>query len=163
MATTAAGLVIAALAVSHDHAPRTYPVARTRATIDYTACLLNPPAGIESSATSAAAWQGILQAQATTNLRAQTLAVIGPDTPAAAKTAVNTLALRGCNLIITATPVEVTAIEQQAHTFPDQQFLIATTNLIITPAPNITVITTTSVHAITTQIARITEHDAVIN
>lgn len=157
--TTVAAITVIALVIAHGQAPRTYPPARTRATIDFTACLLTPPTGIESATSSAAAWQGILQAQATTNLRAQTLAVLGPDTPTNAETAVNTLALRGCNLIIAATPVETAAIDQQAHDFPNQHFAVATAGTTTTPASNITTITATNPHAISAQITQLTETD----
>ena len=103
---------------------RTYPPARTRTAIDFTACLLTPPAGTDATPQSQAAYNGLLKAQTTTNIRVQTYGTHSADTAANAQTAVNTLALRGCNLVTAATPAESAAIEQQAHLFPSTRFAI---------------------------------------
>lgn len=104
---------------------RVYPAARTRTTIDVTVCLLTGPGGATSSsatATDAAAWKGILAAQASTNLRAQSYSVGGTETAENAQTSINTLALRGCGLIITTGGIENAAATTQAHLFPQVEF-----------------------------------------
>jgi basic membrane lipoprotein Med (substrate-binding protein (PBP1-ABC) superfamily) len=114
---------------------RAYPPARTRATINFTACLLTPPAGTGATPQSQAAYNGLLKAQATTNIRVQTFETLGTDTPANAQTAVNTLALRGCNIVTAATPAETAAVEQQAHIFPSTTFAVVTAQKPAAPPP----------------------------
>lgn len=104
---------------------RVYPAARTRTTIDVTVCLLTGPGGATASSAStadAAAWKGILAAQVTTNLRAQSYQVVGTETAQNAQTSINTLALRGCGLIITTGSAENAAATTQAHLFPHVKF-----------------------------------------
>lgn len=101
------------------------PDARTRTTIDVTVCLLTGPGGAvppTATAADAAAWQGILAAQQSTNLRAQKYPVTGGGTVKAAQTAINTLALRGCGLIITTGSPENAAATSQSHLFPKVEF-----------------------------------------
>lgn len=105
---------------------RTYPPARTRTTVNFTACLLTPPTGTGATSQTQAAYDGLLKAQTTTNIRVQTFQTYGADTSSNAQTAANTLAMRGCNLVTAATPVESAAIEQQAHLFPDTRFAVVT-------------------------------------
>jgi hypothetical protein len=108
-----------------SHSARVYPAARTRTTIDVTVCLLTGPGGATSNsatATDAAAWKGILAAQVSTNLRAQSYPVTGTETSQNAQTSINTLALRGCELIITTGSAENAAATTQAHLFPHVEF-----------------------------------------
>jgi basic membrane lipoprotein Med (substrate-binding protein (PBP1-ABC) superfamily) len=114
---------------------RAYPPARTRTTINFTACLVASPAGINASPQSNAVWQGLLNAQTTTNIRIQSFGTPGAETPLDAQTAVNTLALRGCNLITAATPTETTAIEHQAHLYTGTRFAIVTATPAKAPTP----------------------------
>jgi basic membrane lipoprotein Med (substrate-binding protein (PBP1-ABC) superfamily) len=122
---------------------RTYPPARTRASVNFTACLVTPAAGTGATPQSQAVYNGLLKAQTTTNIRVQTFETQGPDNASDAQTAVNTLALRGCNLVTAATPAESAAIELQAHLFPSTRFAIVgatkpdsslPTNITIEPA-----------------------------
>jgi basic membrane lipoprotein Med (substrate-binding protein (PBP1-ABC) superfamily) len=136
---------------------RTYPPARTRTTIDFTACLLTPPAGTSATPQSQAAYNGLLKAQATTNIRVQTFQTHGAETAANAQTAVNTLALRGCNLITAATPIEAAAVEQQARLFTATRFAVVTKTKPGTTAPaNLTVEPDESDSAITAEISQLT-------
>ena len=147
------------LILSQGDPTRTYPPARTRTTIDFTACLLTQPAGIDSSSSSAAAWRGILQAQTSTDLRAQFLAVTAPDTASDAAIAVNTLALRKCDLIVSATPVETAAINSRAPEFPNSRFLIITTAVPSATRPNV-INVTAETQQIAARLAPIVEQDA---
>jgi basic membrane lipoprotein Med (substrate-binding protein (PBP1-ABC) superfamily) len=114
---------------------RAYPPARTRTTINFTACLVTSPAGINASPQSQAVWQGLLNAQTNTDIRVQSFSTPGTETPPNAQTAINTLALRGCNLITAATPVETTAVEHQAHLYTGTRFAIVTATPAKTPTP----------------------------
>jgi basic membrane lipoprotein Med (substrate-binding protein (PBP1-ABC) superfamily) len=120
-----------------------YPPARTRTTINFTACLVASTAGINASPQSQAVWQGLLNAQASTDIRIQSFGTATAETPLDAQTAVNTLALRGCDLITAATPTETAAVEHQAHLYPGTRFAVVTappaetptaTNLAVDPA-----------------------------
>lgn len=136
---------------------RVYPPARTRTTIDFTACLLTPPGGTSATPQTQAAYDGLLKAQTTTNIRIQTYPTHGTDTAPNGQTAVNTLALRGCNLITAATPVETAAIEQQAHLFTATRFAVVTTTKPTTALPaNISIEPATSDGTITTEISQLT-------
>src|SRR5579859_2040161 len=123
--------LVAALAITArllwptPHAAKTYPPARTRTTIDVTVCLLTGPNGVSASSDAAsddAAWKGILAAQESTNIRAQNFPVSSPENAQNAQIAVNTLALRGCALIITTGKTENAAAASQAHLFPHTEF-----------------------------------------
>jgi hypothetical protein len=120
--------------------PRTYPPARTRTTISFTACLVTSPAGIDATVQSRAAWQGLLNAQKSTNIRIQIFHMAGTETVANAQIAVNTLVLRKCNLVTAATPTEAAAVEEQAHLFAGAQFAAITATQPKTPKPaNLTI------------------------
>jgi basic membrane lipoprotein Med (substrate-binding protein (PBP1-ABC) superfamily) len=136
--------------------PRAYPPARTRATIDFTTCLVTSPAGTDASPQSEAAWQGLLNAQTTTGIRIQTFHAPGAETAYNAQIAVNTLALRGCNLITAATPVETAAVEQQAHLYTDTRFAVVAATPPNTPKPaNLTIEPTGTDSQITTEITKL--------
>jgi len=138
LAGACAALALAAWILWPTPAARAYPPARTRLTIDTTVCLLTGPEGatsINATAADSAAWKGILEAQATTNLRAQAFPVTGSETVQNAQTAINTLALRGCNLIITTGTTENAAATSQAHLFPQVRFVQPTSaNTAVTTA-----------------------------
>jgi basic membrane lipoprotein Med (substrate-binding protein (PBP1-ABC) superfamily) len=107
------------------HTGQTLPPTRTRTTINVTVCLLTGPGGATSraaTAADAAAWKGIQAAQTSTNLRAQQFPVTSAETKHNAQTAINTLALRGCGLIITTGSAENAAAASQAHLFPNVRF-----------------------------------------
>lgn len=135
---------------------RAYPPARTRITIDFTACLVTSPAGIDASPQSKAVWQGLLNAQTHTDIRIQTFGTPGAETAPNAQTAVNTLALRGCNLITAATPIETAAIEHQARLYTSTRFAIVTPTQPSTAKPtNLTVEPTGTDNQVTTEITKL--------
>lgn len=144
------------LALPSPTPPRTYPPARTRTTIDFTACLVASAAGIDATPQSQAVWQGLLDAQKSTNIRIQTFHASGAETMANAQITVNTLALRGCNLVTAATPTEAAAVEQQAHLFTGTQFAVVTATQPTSPAPkNLTVEPAGSDSQVTTEISKL--------
>jgi basic membrane lipoprotein Med (substrate-binding protein (PBP1-ABC) superfamily) len=95
---------------------------RTRVYADYSACLLTGSAGITQSP-AAAAWAGMQQASSRTSERISTLPITGPQDLATAEQFLNTLALRHCDLIITAGALPDQAAEARAAAFPQQHFL----------------------------------------
>lgn len=134
---------------------RYIPPARTRTTIEFTACVLTDPHGIISTA-AAPAWQGVQAAQAATNLKAQTLQTARADHLTDAVIAVNTLAQRSCNLIIATGPRQTAAVWKQASLLPTQRFLV------IGPDPqgtatNVAFITDQNAATIKTKVASVTE------
>jgi len=88
-----------------------------RTTIAFTACVLTDSHGVDGK-DAAASVAGVLNAQTTTNLRAQSLTGRWQRPDADAVIAVNTLAQRSCNLIITAGNPQVTAVWKQPACTP---------------------------------------------
>jgi basic membrane lipoprotein Med (substrate-binding protein (PBP1-ABC) superfamily) len=135
---------------------RTYPPTRTRTSVNFTACLVTPAAGTGATPQSQAAYNGLLKAQATANIRVQTIKTQGSENTADAQTAVNTLALRGCNLVTAATPIEATAVEQQAHLFTTTRFAVVTATKPTAALPaNISIEPAGSGSAITAEISQL--------
>jgi len=148
--------ILAYLTLRSPTPPRTYPPARTRTTIDFTACLVTSPAGVDATPQSQAVWQGLLDAQKSTNIRIQTFHMPGAETTANAQTAVNTVALRGCNLVAAATPTEAAAVERQAHLYTGTQFAVVTTTPPRSPKPeNLTVEVANSDSQITAAVSKL--------
>lgn len=75
-----------------------------------------------------------------------------PDTLTNAQSAVNTLALRGCGLIVAATPAEVNAVETQAHDFTATHFAIVSNTAAAAEPSNVTAETSQSSGKITATI-----------
>jgi hypothetical protein len=109
-----AGIAILAYALW----PASHPAAvapRTRVYADYTACLLTGAAGTAQDP-AAAVWAGMEQASNHTSERVSTLPITGPQNLA--------LALRNCDLIVTAGALPDQAAEARATVFPHQRFLV---------------------------------------
>ena len=142
---------------------RAYPPARTRTTINFTACLVESTAGTGTTPQSQSAWQGLLDAQKSTDIRVQTFNAPGAETAANAQIAVNTLALRGCNLVAAATPLEDEVVERQAHLYVNTEFAVVTSakpqvakpaNLTIEPAGTDSRITSEITELVLSAVAR---------
>jgi basic membrane lipoprotein Med (substrate-binding protein (PBP1-ABC) superfamily) len=135
---------------------RHIPAARTRTTIAFTACVLTDSHGIAGK-DAAPAWRGVLNAQASTNLRAQSLQVAGKGRTADAVIAVNTLTQRSCNLIIAAGDPQVAAVWKQASLYPEQDFLV----IDVAGHPvsgNVAVVTTPDATTIASKVATATKN-----
>jgi hypothetical protein len=106
--------------------PASHPAAvvpRTRVYADYSACLLTGAAGTTQNP-GAAVWAGMEQASNHTSERVSTLPISGPQNLATAEQFLNTLALRNCDLIVTAGTLPDQAAEARATAFPRQRFLV---------------------------------------
>jgi hypothetical protein len=106
--------------------PSSHPAAvdpRTRVYVDYSACLLTGSAGTTQNP-AAAVWAGMRQASNHTSERISTLPINASQNLATAEQFLNTLALRDCDLIITAGALPDQAAEARATAFPRQRFLV---------------------------------------
>jgi basic membrane lipoprotein Med (substrate-binding protein (PBP1-ABC) superfamily) len=153
--TVVAILTIGLTLLLNDHGRR-IPPARTRTTIAFTACLLTDAHGVTGT-TAAPAWQGILKAQAATNMKAQSLQVTEKGRVAEAVIGVNTLAQRSCNLVIATGELQTAAVWQQATTFRRQHFLVITTTPHRT-ARNVAVVPSDDAATIITKVATTTKN-----
>ncbi|HZU55099.1 MAG TPA: hypothetical protein VFA06_04470 [Actinocrinis sp.] len=125
--------------------------ATARAFVDFTVCVLTDAHGI-SSADAAPVWRGVLMAQESTNAKAQFLAVTGGGSPDAAVVSLNTLALRGCGLIVAVGDSQVSAVWRQARTFPARHFAVVG-GLMLAEDGNVAVIESRSPDTVVSQVA----------
>jgi hypothetical protein len=98
------------------------PQQRTRAYTGYGACLLTDEAGI-SAPSAAAVWAGMQRASGTTHEKISYLTMAGPDTEANAQTYIDTLALRGCDLVLGTGRLPDAAIAARAGAYPKLEFV----------------------------------------
>jgi len=103
-------------------APAYRPTARAKAYAQYTACLLTDEAGITAQ-TAKPVWAGMQAASAKSAEQVSYLTMAGPDTAASAETYVNTLALRGCNLILATGNLPDQAVDVRAAAYPALEFI----------------------------------------
>ena len=129
------------------------PAVRTSAYTNYTACLLTDSTGITRGA--APVWAGMQGASRTTHEKVSYLTMQGPDTPGNADTYVNTLALRGCDIVLADGALPDQGIADRAAAYPKLRFIAiagpATAGPTGSPAP-----TPTASHANVTTIAEAT-------
>ncbi|MBR7839639.1 hypothetical protein KDL01_40685 [Actinospica durhamensis] len=112
-----AGLVsLAVLQTGSSPAPY-HPAARSRQYADYTACLLTDESGVSGPA-AAAVWSGMQQASTKTTEQVSYLAVQGDQSLANAETYFNTLAGRGCDIILAAGPLPTQAATARSAAYP---------------------------------------------
>lgn len=124
----ACGLVLVLLPSSPS---RYVPPLRARPYSAYMACLLTDSQGI-SSAEAKPVWSGMQAASKATNQQINYLAIQGEETPANADTYLNTLALRGCNTIVTVGKLANQAVHDRATAYPHVQFTVVNPD---TPLP----------------------------
>jgi len=125
------GLAAAAVIILPNHGQATTVDPRTRVFANYRACLLTGPEGI-STQPAQAAWTGMQQAANTTNERVTTQPVTGTQTTANATIYLNTLAMQGCGIIITAGTLPDQAARAGATAFPHIKFLAIGTGMTVT-------------------------------
>lgn len=97
------------------------PQQRARAYTAYSACLLTDEAGV-SAPSAAAVWAGMQAASSATHEKVSYLTMAGPDTEANAQTYIDTLALRGCDLVLGTGRLPDTAIAARAGAYPKLEF-----------------------------------------
>ncbi|MBR7836440.1 hypothetical protein KDL01_24395 [Actinospica durhamensis] len=115
------------------------PVARARTFTAFDACLLTDRGGLEGSA--AAAWTGMQRAAAATHAQVSYLSMQGPETAGNAQTYVDTLALRGCAMIIAAGQTPSSGVLAAARTWPRLPMLAITPHPPTRAPGNVTVLT----------------------
>ena len=123
-----AGAGLAALAVAvwlvwPSSGGRAEPVERARGFVDFTVCVLTDARGVAGS-DAAPVWQGVLTAQKSTNAKTQYLATLGDGSVGAAVISLNTLAARGCGLIVAVGASQSAAVWKQAEVFPLRHFVV---------------------------------------
>lgn len=99
-----------------------HPASRARQYSNHVACLLTDETGITGKAATPV-WAGMQQASTSTHMQVTFLAMQGPATLQSAQAYLNTLALRGCNIIITSGTLPDQAAESQAHSYPNLRFI----------------------------------------
>jgi hypothetical protein len=97
--------------------PPYHPAARSRQYADYTACLLTDESGL-SGPEAAAVWSGMQQASTKTTEQVSYLAVEGDQTLTNAETYFNTLAGRGCDVILAAGALPAQAATARSSAYP---------------------------------------------
>lgn len=117
--------------------PPYHPAARSRQYADYTACLLTDENGISGPA-AAAVWSGMQQASTKTTEQVSFLAVQGDQSLANAETYFNTLAGRGCDIILAAGALPAQAANTRSASYP---------KITVLAYPNTGAQTTTDVEA----------------
>ena len=125
---------------NHSQAIPYTPQTRARTYTAYTACLLTDQGGT-TSAPAAAVWTGMQAASNTTHAQISFLTMQGPDTPANAEVYINTLALRGCSLILAVGQAPTQGARDRASAFPGLLFMILAAPAATTAsgqAPNLT-------------------------
>jgi basic membrane lipoprotein Med (substrate-binding protein (PBP1-ABC) superfamily) len=153
-AVALAGIAILAYALWPASRPADVADPRTRVYVNYSACLLTGPSGTAQNPATAV-WAGMQQASNRTSERISTLPITGPQNVATAEQFLNTLALRNCNLIITAGTLPDQAAEARATAFPHQRFLVvggtsAQSNLSFLPDGSPSSLTAVVQNAVTT-------------
>ena len=132
---TAAGVVAAIVlsrpATNSAATQHITPIARARSYSQASNCLLTDPAGIQGTL-AAAVWAGMQAASATTHAQVSYLPIQGPDTVANAEVYINTLAMRGCTVILAAGPVPAQGAINRAAAWPHQNIVTFTTTPIAT-------------------------------
>jgi hypothetical protein len=97
------------------------PAVRTSPYTNYTACLLTDSTGI--TGTAAPVWAGMQGASRIARERASYLTIQGADTSANADTYINTLALRGCDIILADGALPDQGVTDRATAFPKLRFI----------------------------------------
>jgi basic membrane lipoprotein Med (substrate-binding protein (PBP1-ABC) superfamily) len=98
------------------------PAVRARAYADYTACLLTDATGVTGT-TGAPVWAGMRAASQVTAAQISYLVIQGPDTAANANLYVNTLALRGCRVIVATGALPARGVTDRASAYPHLRFI----------------------------------------
>ena len=152
-----ATVVLVAQGRGHSPAPgQITPAARSRSYSSVSDCLLTGPGGIQTSP-AAPVWAGMEDSSKTTHAQVSYLAMQGPDTMANAEVYINTLALRGCAVILAAGPAPAQAAGERATAWP-HQVLVAVSGQTTppttakTPSGNLTVLPGTDVKTLTAQV-----------
>lgn len=114
--------VIAVLAVALNRSPsgppaHISPEVRSAPYTAYSACLLTESTGLRDS-TAAATWDGMQAAARQTHAQISYLPMQGPATTANAGIYINTLALRGCSLVLAAGSVPASGAQGRAAAWP---------------------------------------------
>ena len=159
-ATCAVGIVVAAFATRSSPAarPAIYtPPTRARVYIPFTACLLTGPGGIGEAA-SAPVWSGMETASGTTRAQVTYTAMQGPQTVANVTAYINSLALRGCSLILTSGQLTGSGVNASADTLPRNHFV--TVNAPATKATNVASVLATKPAEISDDVAALVAADA---
>jgi basic membrane lipoprotein Med (substrate-binding protein (PBP1-ABC) superfamily) len=131
---------------------RSVPSLRRRASIAFSVCVLTDSHGT-SAGLGASVWRGVLKAQATTNLRAQGLRVGGSGGVPTAVVGVDTLAMRGCRLVVAVGAAQVAAVWKQAAVFRDVWFVVV--NGVTGHARNVAILAAHQGSEITDRVAEI--------
>ncbi|WP_157436725.1 hypothetical protein [Actinospica robiniae] len=112
-----AGVVTLAVLETQSSPAPYHPASRSRQYADYSACLLTDSSGITGPAASVV-WSGMQQASAKTTEQTSYLAVQGDQTLTNAETYFNTLAGRGCDVILAAGQLPAQAANARSSTYP---------------------------------------------
>ncbi|WP_344667240.1 BMP family ABC transporter substrate-binding protein [Catenulispora yoronensis] len=97
---------------------------RARQFAAFTQCLLTDPAGLDSPA-AAPLWAAMQEASSKTAAKSQYLALPAGVQPDEAKTYVNSLVVRGCDVILAADGTPGTVAGEAAADHPTRHFLLA--------------------------------------
>lgn len=100
------------------------PAVGTSAYTNYTACLLTDSTGITGAA--APVWAGMQGASRITHEKVSYLTLQGADTAGNAGIYINTLALRGCNIILAAGALPDQGVADRAAAYPKLRFIAIT-------------------------------------
>jgi basic membrane lipoprotein Med (substrate-binding protein (PBP1-ABC) superfamily) len=131
------------------------PAVRARTYTNHTACLLTDATGI--TGTAAPVWTGMQDASGITDEKVSYLTMRGADTAANADTYINTLALRGCDIILADGASPDQGITDRAAAYPKLRFIAIAGPTTATPTPtpnlpNVTTITETTTTATSTAV-----------
>lgn len=152
-AAVVAAIVLSRPATNSTATQHVTPISRARSYSQVSDCLLTDPAGIQGGI-AAAAWAGMQAASATTHAQVSYLPIQGPDTVANAEVYINTLAMRGCTVILAAGPVPAQGAINRASAWPNQSMVTLTTAAIATAtarAGKLTEISSSSTTSLTGQ------------
>jgi len=114
VAAGSAGLAVGVWLVWPSSGGRVLPAARSRGFVDFTVCVLTDARAVSDPA-AAPVWQGVLAAQKVTNAKAQSFPTLGDGSVGAAVVSLDTLASRGCGLIVAVGASQVAAVFPQGH------------------------------------------------
>jgi hypothetical protein len=139
-------------AAGHRYAPDP----RDRQFSQFKACVLTDGNGIVGP-DATPVWAGVIEASKVTGAQGTFLAVPDAGSEAVATQYVNTLAARGCGLVIAAGKDEVAAATVRATAYPRQQFVVVGVGR---PASNVAVVAAGAPDDVRRTIAALVEHAA---
>lgn len=118
LVVAACGVAMAAVATWLLRPSASVPEARERHYAATTACLLTDDKGLAGEP-ARAAWAGMQEASANGSVKAQYLAITGPQTPANGLSYFNTFGVQRCTVIVAVGDIPVAAMMDGQARFPD--------------------------------------------